>query len=107
MFAKLSLRGKFNALFVLVLIIGLVLGGGLGWIISQNIAESEFTARGLILIRLMKSVRSYTSTEIQPLIADKVSSSPTFISESVPAFSARTVFDSFHNDGIHGGFSYK
>jgi HAMP domain-containing protein len=107
MFARLSLRGKFNALFVLVLFIGLVLGGALGWIISQNIAESEFTARGLILIQVMKSVRSYTSSDIQPLIADKVSSSPTFISESVPAFSARTVFDSFHNDGLHKAFSYK
>ena len=107
MFAKLSLRAKFNALLALVLFIGLVLGGVLGWIISQNIAESEFTARGLILIQLMRSVRTYTSTEIQPLIADKVNSSPTFIPESVPAFSARTVFDSFHNDGLHGHFFYK
>lgn len=107
MFNRLSLGTKINLLLVAVfaagiLLAGLVLGQALG-----RLAEREVSAQGQLLISTMNAVRSYTSNHISPLLADELATSPTFISETVPAFSARTVFETVRDNEAHSAFFYK
>ena len=75
-------------------------------VIEQR-AEAEVTARGLVLIEMMNSVRHYTSTRINPLLADELAASESFIGESVPAFSAREVFETLRASPAYAAYLYK
>ena len=55
----------------------------------------------------MNSVRSYTSGHVRPLLADDLATELEFISETVPAFSARTVFETVRLDEEYENFLYK
>ena len=73
----------------------------------QRKAEDEITTKAEILTQTMNSVRAYTSDNIQPLLADQLKSSPEFISETVPAYAAREVFEHFRERPEYKSFLYK
>src|SRR5215207_4585328 len=104
---KLSLRTKFIVGMSLVFIIGVAASGTLLWRLLENRAEWEVSNRGLVLIETMNAVRRYTSQHVNPLLAPDLQTQPEFISESVPAFSARTVFENFREDENYANFLYK
>jgi HAMP domain-containing protein len=56
----------------------------------------------------MSSVRTYTSNNVAPLLQDDMDQQEQFIAETVPAFSARQVFENFRQkDERHERFFYK
>lgn len=70
-------------------------------------AESEIEMRAEMLTGVMNAVRNYTSTHVNPKLGHLLMTEPEFISESVPAFSARTVFNSFRNNPQFADYYYK
>ncbi len=104
---KLKLGTKFNALLLLFFIIGIVIGGFALSAAMQSRAESEVAARAEILTQAMNSVRNYTSNNIKPLLADRLLTESEFIPETVPAYSAREVFENFRLRSEYQSFLYK
>ncbi len=106
-FANLKLQTKFLLLFGIVFIIGTIAGGIILWQVSQDNAEAEYTNRGQLLMSMVKSVRTYTANNVNPLLKDKIESASKFPAEAVPAFSARTVFNNFRQYQQFAQFQYK
>ncbi|MEK6256324.1 MAG: DUF3365 domain-containing protein, partial [Chloroflexota bacterium] len=69
--------------------------------------QREITSQAELLTSTMNSVRTYTSSRIRPLLSDQLATSLEFIPETVPAFSARTVFEQFRQDEDFSTFFYK
>lgn len=107
MLKKLKLGTKFNLLLTLVFVGGIVLSGvTLSRVLEQR-AQAEVTAKAELLIQTMNSVRDYTSEHIQPLLNPRLDIEPVFISETVPAFSATTVFQNLRSKEDYKDFFYK
>lgn len=104
---RLNLNSKINILLVLVFLAGVTLGGAALARASQGRAEGEVSAKGLLLLQAMNSVRYYTTNHITPLLAAQLQTESKFISESVPAFSAREVFERLRSDEAYQSYFYK
>ena len=107
MFTNLSLSTKFTLLLLLVFVVGVTIGGFVLWQVLQRNAQAEIAARGALLIETMNGVRSYTSNHVGPLLADDLATQAEFIPETVPAFSARAVFENFRQKEAYNTFLYK
>lgn len=107
MLKKFRLGTKFT------LILSLVFLGGIlaSWVILSQVlerrAEQEVSARGLVLIETMNAVRRYTSTQVNPLLAPDLATAAEFIPQSVPAFSAREVFETLRSNEQYQNYLYK
>lgn len=105
MFKRLKLRQKFTAALLLILIAGIVLSQvTLSTVLRKN-AEAEVTNTALLLMGTMNSVRSYTSDRVKPELIDRLETE--FLPETVPAFSAREVFENLRKDPDYNEFFYK
>lgn len=104
---KMNLGSKFTLLLSVVFVGGVLAAGLVLWQVLQHQAQNQVTMRGEILLQAINSVRGYTSHNVQPLLEDELYTSPEFISETVPAFSARTVFENFRQDEHYRRFLYK
>jgi len=95
-------------LFVLVLMLFLgtigVSGVALASIFNRN-AENEITAKALILITNMTSVMQYTSSQVNPVLEENLSTE--FLPEAIPSYSAQQVFENFRSFPEYNEFSYK
>uniref|UniRef100_B8HTZ8 histidine kinase n=1 Tax=Cyanothece sp. (strain PCC 7425 / ATCC 29141) TaxID=395961 RepID=B8HTZ8_CYAP4 len=101
----LKLGNKFNLLLLLVFIGGVSLSGvAFANILNQG-AQNEITSQALILLTTMNSVRNYTSTEVNPELAPRLATE--FLPETVPAYSAREVFENFRQSAPYNDFFYK
>ncbi|MBN8559692.1 MAG: DUF3365 domain-containing protein [Leptolyngbya sp. UWPOB_LEPTO1] len=107
MLKKLKLGAKFNVLLAAAFLIGLLLSSLALSQVLENRARGEVTTKALILIQSMNSVRDYTSTKIQPLLKSRLETEPTFIAETVPAYSANEVFQRFRENNEYKDFFYK
>lgn len=102
-----KLATKFNLLLMLVFVSGILISGiALSKVLEQR-AQEEVTSKALILIQTMNSVRDYTSTHVNPLLSSRLESEPTFIAETVPAFSATEVFANLRKNKEYRNFFYK
>ena len=72
-----------------------------------SVAEESVTSNGLLLLHTMNAVRSYTSHQVNPLLAPEMQAQGKFIPESVPAFSARSVLGNLRGDTGYQNYSYK
>lgn len=107
-FHRLSLGAKFTLILLLVFLLGTVVGGVTLYQGANQRAEEEVTLVGETLLETMNSVRGYTSGHVRPLLAERLETEPDFISETVPAFSARTVFETVReSDAEYENFLYK
>lgn len=105
MFKNLSLRRKFTVLLTLILLAGLALSGiALSAVLRQN-ARNDVAATALILMETMGSVRDYTSTQINPELSEKLETE--FLPQTIPAYSAREVFENLRNLPEYRDFFYK
>ena len=104
---KLRLGTKFNAVLLLIFVIGIGIGGFALSVAMQNRAEEEVASKAEMLMQTMNSVRNYTSDQIKPLLAQKLATESQFIPETVPAYSAREVFENFRQNSEYGNFLYK
>ncbi|WP_416676634.1 c-type heme family protein [Egbenema bharatensis] len=105
MLKNFSLRRKFTILLTIILVAGLTLSGlVLSSVLRQN-ARNDVAATGLILMEAMGSVREYTSTQINPELADRLEE--VFLPQTIPAYSAREVFDLLRGHPEYRDFFYK
>lgn len=102
---NLQLRQKVTILLAIILIAGLGLSGfTLSAVLTSN-AKSEISSTALVLMETMKSVREYTTKQITPELKDKLET--TFLPQSVPAYSAREVFEVLREKTNYKDFFYK
>lgn len=105
MFKKLGLKQKFTILLTIILLAGLTLSGAtLSTVLRQN-ARRDVAATALILMETMGSVRDYTSTQINPELSDRLDVE--FLPQTIPAYSAREVFENLRNNPDYRDFFYK
>lgn len=102
-----KVSSKFTLILSLVFLIGIVAAWAVLSRVIEQRAEAEVLARGLVLIETMNSVRHYTSTQINPLLQEDLAVADHFISESVPAFSAREVFEDLRTNPEYASYLYK
>ncbi|MEM8611017.1 MAG: DUF3365 domain-containing protein [Cyanobacteria bacterium P01_H01_bin.105] len=102
-----NLWAKFSIAFFLV---WLVVSGSTIALLSQHLnnhAEQAVRERAKIVLTAMQAVRDYTRDHVQPLLKESEDIG-TFIQESIPNFSARTVFADFQQqDVLLEDFLYK
>ncbi|MGD1908431.1 MAG: DUF3365 domain-containing protein [Leptolyngbyaceae cyanobacterium] len=79
-------------------------GTALASVLNHN-AQAQLTTKALMLMETMNSVRTYTSEHIRPEIADRLATE--FLPESVPAYSAREVFETLRISPEYSEFFYK
>jgi HAMP domain-containing protein len=102
---KLQLGQKFTLLLTLVFLGGtLASGAALASVLNRN-AQVQLTTKALMLMETMNSVRTYTTDHVQPEIADRLEAE--FLPESVPAYSAREVFETLRISPEYSDFFYK
>ncbi|MBD2341111.1 DUF3365 domain-containing protein [Calothrix sp. FACHB-156] len=104
---NLKIGTKFNLLLIIVFIISIVVSGTVLSSVLQRRAQNEVTAKALILIKTMTSVRKYTQDRVNPLLAPRLETEPVFISETIPAFSATEVFENLRKNEEYKNFLYK
>lgn len=102
-----KLGTQFTLLLILIFLGGIILSGITLSEAMRHKAEDEITTKAEILTQTMNAVRSYTSDHIAPLLQDQLETAPTFVSEVVPAFSARQVFENFRSQPEYRNFFYK
>jgi hypothetical protein len=102
-----TLGARFTLLVSIVFVIGLVLSYfALSWVLT-NRAQNEVSNKSLVLVGLMNSVRNYTTLHVAPLLDSALNQSETFIPETVPAYSAREVFENLRKTPDYANFLYK
>jgi methyl-accepting chemotaxis protein len=107
MFTKLKLRLKFTLILGLVFLCSLIISSVILSKTSYQNAENEVKDKSLVLMETMNSVRNYTNTRINPLLEDRLKTESKFIAETVPAYSARVVFERLRQQKDYQNFYYK
>ncbi len=105
MLKNLQLKQKFTVLLLTILIVGVSVSGfALSFVLRQN-AKREVADTALVLMETMSSVRNYTSSQVNPELQEKLVTN--FLPQSVPAYSAREVFENLRSKGEYKDFFYK
>lgn len=107
MIKNIKLGLKLNLLLGTIFL-GLILATSL--ILSQileNYAEEIVADKASLLIETMNSVREYTSVQIQPELSSRLETEPLFLPQTVPAYSAREIFENLRNNERYKQFFYK
>lgn len=105
MLKNLNLKQKFTILLLVILTFGLSLSGfALSSLLREN-AKQDISSTGLMLMQTMSSVRQYTTTQVNPKLADKLETE--FLPQTVPAYSAREVFEILRKAPGYREFFYK
>ena len=105
--SRFSLGAKFN----LILLAVFVVGAAGSWFALASVMEAnserQVAADADILLKAMNAVRDYTSTNVGPHLKRVQATEGVFLPETVPGFSARTVFDGFRGRPEYKGYFYK
>ena len=105
MLKNLKLKQKFTILLLVILTFGLSFSGfALSSLLREN-AKQDISSTGLMLMQTMSSIRKYTNTQVNPELADKLATE--FLPQSVPAYSAREVFEILRKTPDYRDFFYK
>lgn len=99
----MGLRLKFNLILAACFLVGLGASSLLFHNMAQRNAIEQLHGQIEVLRSQALAVRSYTSEEIRPLLSDM--SDVQFLPQTVPSFSAQTVFQKFKVQ--HPAFYYK
>jgi HAMP domain-containing protein len=104
---NLKLESKFNIFLLIIFIVGSILTSSLLFNVLERNAQTEVSNRANLIVQTMNSIRDYTTTNIQPLLNDRLEVEPAFIPETVPAFSATEVFQKLRKNEAYRSFFYK
>lgn len=107
MLNNLKLASKINIILALTFIVIVMICGTFLSTILKNRIEQEVSQQALLLIETMNSVRTYTSTQVNPELAPRLETEEDFIPETVPAYSARIVFENLKKKNKYSDFVYK
>lgn len=107
MYKNLKLGFKLNILLAIILLsltiaMGLVLSRTL-----QNYAEQVIVDEASMLMATMNSVRNYTDTQVNPELSARLETEQIFLPQTVPAYSAREVFEHLRSEEQYNQFFYK
>lgn len=106
MFNRLKLAPKFTIILLLVFVIGSSVGGFVLSKALQQRVEAQVAAEGVMLMESMQAVRRYTDQEVRPLLEAREIPYE-FWPETIPAYSARRVFELLRDAGkSRGEFAY-
>ena len=107
MFSRFSLGAKFN----LILLSVFVLGSAAGYVslqyVMQKRSQQQVANDADMLLKTMNAVRDYTSQNVGPHLKLMQETSPNFIAETVPGFSAREVFEQLRGKAGYNDYAYK
>ena len=102
---NLRLGQKFTLLLFVVFLVGIIVSGiALSSLLNQS-TQAQLTGKALMLMETMNSVREYTSSQVRPEIANRLETE--FLPETVPAYSAREVFETLRLNNEYADFFYK
>lgn len=101
----LRLGQKFTLLLFGVFLLGMIASGIALSSVLNHSTQTQLTAKALMLMETMNSVREYTSGEIRPELASRLDTE--FLPETVPAYSAREVFETLRVNQDYADFFYK
>ncbi|MEO1672551.1 MAG: DUF3365 domain-containing protein [Cyanobacteria bacterium J06631_2] len=107
MLKNLKLGLKLN---ILLATIFLLLTISMGLVLSrvlQNYAEQVVVDQASMLMETMNSIRNYTSTQINPELSSRLETEQVFLAQTVPAYSAREVFEHLRSEEQYSQFFYK
>ncbi len=102
---NLRLAQKLMVLLGTIFLIGAVISGIFVAVVVDNTAKQEISAKGMMLIATMNSARDYTNAQIEPKIREQ--SSREFLSETIPAFTAHTIFQNLRKNPEYQEFIYR
>lgn len=107
MFKNLKLGTKLNLLLLLIFL-GVVGTSGLALskILGDN-AKEKVASQAFLLLETMSSVRDYTAAQINPELAPRLEKEDWFLPQTVPAYSAREVFEKLRKREQYSNFFYK
>ncbi|NJN09414.1 MAG: DUF3365 domain-containing protein [Richelia sp. RM2_1_2] len=107
MLRRLKLTSQFTLLLSLIFIGGIAVGGfALSQALEQK-AEMEISDQGQMAMQMVNAVKSYTTKDIAPLIAQIADPQTQFIPETIPSLAARQVFDTLKQTWKYKDFVYK
>ncbi len=102
---NLQLGQKFTLLLLLVFLGGIIASSiALSSVLNRN-AQAQLTTNALMLMETMNSVRDYTTNQVSPELTHRLETE--FLPTTVPAYSAREVFETFRGNPIYADFFYK
>ncbi|MFT5693445.1 MAG: HAMP domain-containing protein [Oceanicoccus sp.] len=99
----MGLRLKFNLILILITIVGLAISGFASNKLLQNNAREEVLNMARMMMESAVAVRSYTVSEVRPLM--KVQQRRAFIPQTVPAYAASKYIKKLQE--THPEYSYK
>ena len=94
---------KFNLVFVMLFLLGIAASGYISWQLLQKNAQEEIAENARFMMSVALAVRSYTNTQIKPLLKTQMVYS--FLPQSVPAYSATEVLNELHKK--YPNYAYK
>ncbi|HXW73919.1 MAG TPA: DUF3365 domain-containing protein [Steroidobacteraceae bacterium] len=94
---------KFNLVFVALFLLGIAASGYISWQLLQKNAQEEIAADARLIMSVALAVRSYTNTQINPLLKTQMVYS--FLPQSVPAYSATEVLNELRKK--YPNYAYK
>jgi HAMP domain-containing protein len=98
---------KLNLLLTLVFVSGILISGTALSRVLQQRAEDEVASKAVSLIEMVNSLRSYTNTQVRPLLEPSLDTQQKFIPEAVPSYAVREVFDILRNQKEYTNYLYK
>jgi HAMP domain-containing protein len=107
MYKNLKLRLKLNLLLAAILLSLTIMMGLILSRVLQNYAQQTVVDQATLLMTTMNSIRNYTSTQINPELAARLETEEIFLPQTVPAYSAREVFEHFRSEAEYSQFFYK
>lgn len=102
-----SLSTKFTFILIAVFLTAISIGGFVLYQAAHQRAQVEIVTQGETLLNTMNAVRAYTSGHVNPLVAPQMTEETGFIPETVPSYSARTVFEQFRTNEEFRDFLYR
>jgi HAMP domain-containing protein len=99
----MKLMWKFNVALLVVFIVGLLVTGAVSYGVLQANAREEILDNARVMMESALSSRSYTNTQIKPLLETQLKYS--FLPQSVPAYAATEQFNDLRKK--YPDYSYK
>ncbi len=94
---------KFNLVFIVIFLLGLLVAGKVSHTLLQNNARDEIIQNARVMMEAALAQRTYTITQIKPLLDNQMIYS--FLPQTVPAYSATETFNILHKK--FPDYSYK
>ncbi|NES22710.1 MAG: DUF3365 domain-containing protein [Symploca sp. SIO3E6] len=107
MLKNMSLGAKLNLIMISIFLVIVLSTGFILSLILEKKAEKVVADQAFILMETMGSVRDYTSQQVNPELASRLETEEQFLSQTVPAYSAREVFEGLRNSEQYSDFFYK